>query len=118
MEGEYYEYDEEEELIKRKKLLQYQKALEERARLEEEKRRLEMEREAILRSILTPAARQRLSNLRLVKPELAESLAVQLIQLVQAGRLRPPITDDTLKKILIELDRRSRREIKFRFMRG
>ncbi|MCD6369541.1 MAG: DNA-binding protein [Thermoproteales archaeon] len=111
-----YEYDEE-EMIKRKKLLEYQRKLQEKMREEEERRRRELEREALLRSILTNEARQRLANLKIIKPELAEALAVQLIQLVQTGRLRPPISDEVLKKILIELDRRSRREIKFKFLR-
>ena len=114
MEAEYYD---EEEMIKRRKLLEYQRELERRRKEEEERRRAAEQREALLRLILTSEARQRLSNLRLVKPELAEALANQLIQLVQIGRLRPPVSDEVLKKILVELDRQSRKEIKFRFIR-
>ncbi|HDH06812.1 MAG TPA: DNA-binding protein [Thermoproteales archaeon] len=105
-------YDEDEE-IKRRKLLELQKKLAE----EEERRKRELEKEALLRSILTPKARQRLANIKLVKPELANILESQIIQLVQLGRIKPPVTDDIVKAILIELDRRSRREIRFKIYR-
>lgn len=109
-------YDREEEEIKRRKLAEYRRMLEE-AKAEEERRRYEAEREAVLRSILTPQARQRLSNIRIIRPEYAEAVENQLIQLVQAGRLTPPIDDSLLKKLLLELDRRLRREVKVRFRR-
>ncbi|RLE62288.1 MAG: DNA-binding protein, partial [Thermoprotei archaeon] len=106
--------DEELEEIKRRKMLEYQRLLEAK-RLEEERRRAELERERMLRALLTPEARRRLSNLKLVRPELVETIEVQLIQLVQAGRLKPPITDRTLKIILAEIARRSRRNIRIKF---
>jgi len=111
-----YDYsDEELEEIKRRKMLEYQKMLEAK-RLEEERKRAELERAQILRALLTPEARRRLTNLKLIRPELVENIEVQLIQLVQSGRLKPPITDKVLKMILAEIDRRSRREIKIKFM--
>jgi len=111
-----YDYsDEELEEIKRRKMLEYQKMLEAK-RLEEERKRAELERAQILRALLTPEARRRLANLKLIRPELVENIEVQLIQLVQSGRLKPPITDKVLKMILAEIDRRSRREIKIKFM--
>jgi len=109
--------DRELEEIRRRKLLELRKQLEE----EERRRQLEAEmrarKEAILRSILTPEARQRLANLRLVKPELAEAAENVLIQLVQAGQLAPPITDEQVKAILLRLDQQSRRDYKIRFER-
>ncbi|RLE55133.1 MAG: DNA-binding protein [Thermoprotei archaeon] len=109
--GEEYYYDEELEEIKRRKLLEYQRRL-----IEEQKRaELEARKRAVLRVILTPEARQRLANLRLVNPELVEQLENQLIALAQAGRIKTPITDEDLKRILAEIDRRYRREIRIRF---
>ena len=55
---------------------------------------------------MTPEARERLANLRLIKPELVAQLEEQLIQLASAGRIRTPITDDALKELLSRLDRR------------
>lgn len=74
---------------------------------------LEMQKQAILKNILTPEARQRLANLKLVKPEFTAQLELQLIQLAQLGKLPTPLTDEQLKQILIQLQTR-KREIKIR----
>ncbi|MCD6536091.1 MAG: DNA-binding protein [Thaumarchaeota archaeon] len=79
---------------------------------EEERLRREMERQAAMRIILTPEARQRLANLRLIKPELVAQLEEQLIQLANTGRVKMPITDDVLKEILSRL--MAKRDIKIR----
>jgi len=76
-------------------------------------RQLEAQKQALLRQILSPEARQRLTNLNLVKPEFTEQLELQLIQLAQAGKLPIPISDAQLKQILIQLQSR-KRETKIR----
>ncbi|HDI74520.1 MAG: DNA-binding protein [Thermoprotei archaeon] len=111
------EYDEELEAIKLRKLQEYQRRLQELEERERAQREFEAQKEAMLRAILTPEARQRLINLKLVRPQLAESLELQLIQLAQAGRLKIPVTDKELKMILAELYRRTRRDIKIKFYR-
>ena len=103
------EYDEElQELLRRKALEQQRKALEEQQRRAE----IEAKKEAILRVILTPEARQRLNNVKLVKPEIAEAIENQLIALAQAGRIQAPITDDELKEILAQLTNQTKRDYK------
>lgn len=96
------------ERLKAKKLAELQERLTE----EEERRRRELERQATMRVILTPEARQRLANLRLIRPELVAQLEEQLIQLASSGRMRIPITDEDLKAILSRLT--SRRSIRIR----
>jgi programmed cell death protein 5 len=49
----------------------------------------------------------------MVKPEFAEQLELQLIQLAQQGRISIPVTDEQLKEILVRLQS-SRRKIKIR----
>lgn len=93
-------YDEELEEIQRRKLLQYQRQIEEARRREEERRRFEEAKENILRAILTPEARSRLSNIKMVRPDLAERVELHLIQLAQAQRLKAPVTDEQLKELL------------------
>lgn len=105
-----YEYDEELELLKRKKLLEYQRRLQE----EERRRQLELQKEALLRRILTPEARARLSNLRLVRPDLARIIEEQLIALAQTGRVRIPITDRELKQLLLQIYEQTHRETRIR----
>jgi programmed cell death protein 5 len=99
--------------IKKRKMLELQKRILENQQEEERRREIEARRQAILRAILTPEARARLNNLRLIKPELTEQIETQIVQLVQSGKLRPPITDDFLKQMLIKLNG-WRREIKIR----
>ena len=57
-------------------------------------------RENLLRMILTSEARQRLTNLKIVKPDIAKSVEDQLIQSVTSGQLKQAITDDELKNVL------------------
>jgi len=90
--------------IKRRKMLELQKKILEGQQEEERRKEIEARKQAMLRVILTSEARARLNNLRLIKPELTEQIETQLIQLVQSGKLRPPITDDLLKQMLIRLN--------------
>jgi len=93
--------------------IRQQKMAELQARIAEEeaRRQRELERTAAMRVILTPEARQRLNNLKLVKPELVERIEEYLIQLAQSGQLRSQIDDETLKMILDKLMPK-RRDIK------
>ncbi len=100
-------YNDELEAIKRKKLLEMQKKLE-----EEKQRRLQIQ--AVLRKIMTPEARSRLANLRLVKPELADLVEQQIIALAQSGRIPIPVTEDFLKKLLAQLYEQTHRETRIR----
>ena len=103
------DFDEKElERLKARKMAELQRKMEE----EEERLRREAERQAAMRVILTPEARQRLANLRLIKPELVAQLEEQLIQLANSGRIRLPITDEELKAILSKLT--SKRSIRIR----
>ncbi|MEM0383501.1 MAG: DNA-binding protein [Candidatus Caldarchaeum sp.] len=88
--------DEELERLRQQKMAELQaRAAEEQAR-----RQREMERAALLRAILTPEARQRLNNLKLIKPEIAERVEAYLIQVSQTGNVKLPIDDDGLKLVL------------------
>ncbi len=101
--------DRELEELKRKKLMELQRELQEKKALEEAKAREELIKEEILRKILTTEARQRLTNVKLVKPELAAQVENYLIALAQAGRIPRPITDEELKEILARLTASERR---------
>ncbi|MEM1659168.1 MAG: DNA-binding protein [Candidatus Jordarchaeales archaeon] len=106
--------DEELEEIRRRRMLELQRQIAEAQRQEELKREMEAQKQAALRQILTPEARERLANLKMVKPSFAEQLEVQLIQLAQSGRIKLPITDEMLKKILLQLQG-AKRETKVKF---
>jgi len=94
---------------------QYRELLMKRRELE--RRRLEKEaeearRQEILRLILTPEARERLANIKLVRPEIAKAVEDRLIALAIQGRINRPITDEELKAILSEIYEKTRREFR------
>jgi len=104
---------EEDEELRRRKLLELQARLEEQRRQEELRRQYEIQKRLAIQQILTPEARSRLANIRAVKPEFAEQIELQLIQLAQSGRLTSQITDAQLREILKRLQER-RRKIRIR----
>ena len=101
------------EELRRRKLLALQQKFAEEQRQAQMEQQLELQKEALLRKILTPEARQRLANLKMVRPEFTEQLELQLIQLAQQGKLPIPLTDEQLKQILIQLQSQ-KRETKIR----
>jgi len=105
--------DEELEELRRRKLLAMQQRMNDEQKQTQADRQLEAQKESLLRQILSPEARQRLTNLKMVKPEFTEQLELQLIQLAQAGKLPIPLSDAQLKQILIQLQSR-KRETKIR----
>ncbi|MBM5805595.1 MAG: DNA-binding protein [Candidatus Verstraetearchaeota archaeon] len=80
----------------------------EEERAEQVRQEVEAQKQNLLRAILSPEARSRLHNLKMVRPDFADQLTLQLIQLAQQGKLPVPLSDDNLKKILIELQDRKR----------
>ena len=60
-------------------------------------------RQRALMVLLEPSARQRLMNVRMVKPELATAVENYLINAASTGRLNRSITDEELKQILLSI---------------
>jgi len=67
-----------------------------------------MMREAALRMALTSEARQRLANVRMVRPDLANAVEEYVIQLASSGKLRSAIDDDQVKQMLATLQGKKR----------
>jgi programmed cell death protein 5 len=93
--------------LRRKKLQQLQqRAAEDQKPTQEEQ--IERQKQELLRQLLSPEARQRLTNLKMIKPEFTEQLELQIIQLAQTGKLPIPLSDAQLKQILMQLQGRKR----------
>jgi programmed cell death protein 5 len=59
------------------------------------------QKEQILKQILSPEARMRLNNIKMVKPELADLVEQYLIGMATQGKMDSQISDDQLKQILL-----------------
>jgi programmed cell death protein 5 len=59
--------------------------------------------ERVLQQILDSEARERLTRIRLSRPELADAVTRQLVALAQQGRLTRRLTDADLRAILAQV---------------
>jgi programmed cell death protein 5 len=107
--------DEELDAIRQRKLeAMRDQALQERIQ-EQQIAEREVKKESILRQILTPEARARLTNIRMVRPQFAEQLEMQLIELANAGKLKEQVSDQQLRALLAQIQGREReRKVTFR----
>lgn len=65
-------------------------------------------RENVMRMVLTSEARQRLANVRMVKPQLAQTIEDYIFQLASQGKIKRTIGDDELKEMLGSLQEKKR----------
>ncbi len=97
------------EEIKRRMLQQ----LQEEQYLQAEAEAIEAQKKVILRHILDAKARERLARIRMAKPETAELIENQLIQLYQMGRIREKLDEEKFL-VLIKHLMPKKRDIKIR----
>jgi programmed cell death protein 5 len=105
--------DEEElENIRRRKLEELRQQTVQQKIAETQQDEYEKKKYQLMRQILSQEGRQRLENIRIVKPQFAEQIEMQLIQLFQSGRLRgaTPLSDSDFKKILEQLTARTQKK--------
>ena len=105
--------DDELDQIRRRKLLSMQHRMSDEQRQAQAEQQMEDQKQALMAKILTPEARQRLNNLKMVRKEFAENIEMQLIEMAQTGKLPIPLSDAQLKQILVQLQSR-KRETKIR----
>jgi len=67
-----------------------------------------MMREGALRMALTSEARQRLANVRMVRPDLANAVEEYVIQLASSGKLKSAVEDEQVKQMLATLQGKKR----------
>lgn len=91
------------EKLRKKKLEELQQQVAQQQFAEAQQHEFETKKYQIMRKILTQEGRQRLENIRIVKPEFAQQIEFQLIQLAQAGRLKGPLSDPDFKKLLKQI---------------
>lgn len=88
--------------------------------IQRQQEEFEQQKEEILRQILSSEARSRLLNLRISRPDYAESIEMQLIQLFQQGVLQSqmnlPLSDETFKSILKKSQEKQKRNTKIKII--
>jgi len=109
--------DEELNNIRRRKLEELKQQATQQQIAEAQQKDFEAKKYQLMRKILSQEGRQRLENIRIVKPQFAEQIEIQLIQLFQTGKLRGamPLPDNAFKKLLEQissLDRKKEFNIK------
>ena len=97
--------DDELENIRRRKLEQLQQQAAQQQHASAQQNEFEEKKYLLMRKILSVEGRQRLENIRIVKPQFAEQIEIQLIQLFQSGKLRGaiPLPDKAFKNLLEQL---------------
>ncbi|MDR0797290.1 MAG: DNA-binding protein [Nitrososphaerota archaeon] len=96
------------ENIRKRKLLSMQNRVSDEQKQVQAEEKIEAQKQALLKQILSPEARQRLNNLKMVKADFTEQIELQLIQMAQIGKLPIPLSDAQLKQILLQLQSHKR----------
>jgi len=98
--------DEELEKLRKRRLRELQQSEELQESMEDQEAQqkdFEEKKKMILRSILTPKAKERLGNIKVARHEMAEAIENQLIALAQSGRLKNKINDEQLLMLLSKI---------------
>ena len=104
--------DEELDRIRRRKLEELKQQAAQQQITEVQQKEFESKKYQLMRKILSQEGRQRLENIRMIKPEFAEQIELQLIQLLQSGKLRGamPLPDAAFKKLLEQISSMGRKK--------
>jgi programmed cell death protein 5 len=102
------------EAIRKRKLeeLQDKAAAEEQAR--QQKIEFELQKQQILRALLTSEARERLTRVKMARREEGEQIELLLIQLYQSGKITKQVDDAMLKQILERALMSNKKEFRIR----
>ena len=100
------------EALRRRKLAELQQQAMQQQASQQQQESYDEQKYLVMRSILTQEARQRLENIRMVKPQFAEQIELQLIQLFKSGRLRgaTPLPDKAFKKLLEQISQTGKKK--------
>lgn len=91
------------EEIRRKKREEMKKRQEEMKEQQEEEQsalQQEMQKQVILKQILDPKARERLTRIKMANPQYGEQIESVLFQLLQSGRIKQKLDEEKFKKLI------------------
>ncbi len=88
--------------IRQRKIQQMQEDVAKQQQAQEETKTLEIQKDLIIKQILTPEAKSRLTNIKLANPQFASQIEYLLIRLYQSGQVTK-IDDQQLKMLLAKI---------------
>lgn len=94
------------EEIRRKKLEELKREQEE----EQMRIQQEIQKQSVLKQILDPGARERLTRIKMANPQYAEQIEAVLFQLLQAGRIKGRLSEETFKQLIQQVFGSQKRE--------
>ncbi len=100
--------DPELEALRQRRMQELQQQAVQQQQEEQKRQQVEMQLQNAMRQILTPEARDRLNNIKLANPQMAQQLEMQLVQLAQSGRIPVPVDDAMLRNILGQITPKKR----------
>lgn len=68
--------------------------------MQDRREAFEEQKENMLRAFVSAEGRERLKRIAQVKADRAEAVEMNIIQLVQQGKLQPPVSDEMVREIL------------------
>ncbi len=95
------------EALRQRKAAELQKQMEQQQVEQEARQTYELQKDSVLKQILTPEAKSRLTTLKLANPQLAEQVEKLVLYLAQSGQVQR-MDDLTLKKILAKISGRKK----------
>lgn len=78
---------------------------------------MQEQRRVMLKQVLTPDAREKLANIRLVKPDRAEKVENYVLGAAQSGQLGGKVTEEQLKDLLRNVTEKEQSKNKVTIMR-
>ena len=106
--------DEELAALRKRRSIEMQRQLGDSQNRDAQRQKIDAQKAQALRGILSTEARDRINNLKLARPELADQIENQLIVLAQSGRIKGLLSDNDLKQILTQM-MSQKRETKIEF---
>jgi programmed cell death protein 5 len=88
--------DEDIEDIRRRKMEELKKQEEQ----EQMQMQQEIQKQMVLKQILDLKARERLTRIKMANPQYAEQIEAVLFQLLQAGKIKGKLTEETFKQLI------------------
>lgn len=98
------------EKIRQEKMAKIQAEADSQKQQQERLHQAELQLESALRSMMTPEAKSRLTNIQLVNKDLYLKISQLLLQLAKSGQIQSKISDEELKLLLQKISSQNKKD--------